>query len=362
METSRWMREALRLARRGGGTTSPNPMVGAVVVRGDRIVGRGYHRKAGGPHAEVFALREAGALARGAALFVTLEPCCHVGRTGPCTDQVLEAGIARVVAAIPDPFEKIAGRGLRILRQAGVAVEVGDGAREAARLNEAYLLRVREGRPWVDLKLAVTLDGKIADSRGRSRWITGEVARKRGHLLRWEADAILVGGRTVREDDPMLTARLGKRVRRPLRVVLDPRLRTPLGARVFGDDASRVRIAAAGDAAPAKRKRLERLGAVVWSLPGGRGGGLTLRPLLRKLAAEGVNRLLVEGGGLTAGSFLRERLADRVHLFVAPRAIGEGADAFAGLGALPLARAAELRIEEVSRVGEDLEIVLTRRS
>ncbi len=356
------MMEALRLARLGSGTTSPNPMVGAVVVRGDRIVGRGYHRKAGGPHAEIFALREAGARARGAHLFVTLEPCCHVGRTGPCTDRVLEAGIARVVAAIPDPFEKIAGRGLRLLRRAGVQVEVGDGAEEATRLNEAYLLRVREGRPWVDLKLAVTLDGKIADSRGRSRWITGELARKRGHHLRWGADAILVGGRTVRADDPKLTARLGKRVRQPLRVVLDPRLRTRADARILGGDPTRVRIAAAGDPAPAKRRRLERLGAVVWSFPAGRGERILLRPLLRKLASEGVNRLLVEGGGLTAGAFLRERLADRVHLFLAPRALGEGADAFAGLGALPLARAAGFRVDGVARVGEDLEIVLTRRS
>jgi len=353
------MREALRLALLGTGTTAPNPLVGAVVVRGGRVVGRGWHRRAGTAHAEVLALEEAGTRAKGATLYVTLEPCRHTGRTGPCTERIREAGVARVVAAIRDPFPKVAGRGFRELARYGIAVEIGDGAADALRLNEAYLLRVKSGRPWVDLKLATTLDGRIADARGVSRWITGEAARARGHELRRAADAVVVGVRTVLRDDPALTARAGGEVREPLRVVLDGRLRTPPSARLFSCDPSRVRIASLRGAPEARRRRLERLGAGVWTLPASR-GGVSLTALLRALAAEGVNRVLVEGGGLVAGAFLRAGLVDRMHLFLAPIALGSGVEALGGLGALPLARAARLRVMEAVPAGEDLEIRLER--
>jgi len=355
------MNEALRLARKGRGTTSPNPMVGAVVVRSGRIVGRGYHRRAGGPHAEVFALEEAGPRARGADLYVTLEPCCHQGRTGPCTERIRAAGIARVQAAILDPAPQVNGRGVRILRRAGIPVAVGDGAAEASRLNEAYLLRVALRRPWVDLKMAATLDGKTADARGRSRWITGEEARLRVHELRWGTDAVLVGAGTVRADDPLLTARLGKRTREPLRVVLDGDLRLRVGARVLAaGDPSRVRIFAARGAPAAKRRALETRGAVVRTLPALASGRVSLLRVLRALAAEGVNRVLVEGGSTVAGGFLREGLVDRLHLFLAPKAIGRGKGLFESLGSIPLERALRFSIEETRRAGEDLEIRLVR--
>ncbi len=351
------MRLALRLARRGRGRTAPNPMVGAVVVRDGRIVGEGYHRKVGGPHAEVFALEGAGPLARGADLYVTLEPCCHQGRTGPCTERITEAGIARVVVALEDPFPAVAGKGIAFLREAGVRVEVGDGEEEARVLNEAYLCRVEKGRPWVDVKMAATMDGFAADRRGRSQWITGEKARARVHRMRRGSDAILVGSGTVLADDPRLTVRSGSRVSEPIRVVLDGRLRTPPTARLIGGgDPGRVIVATRRDAPTRKRERLLAAGVVVWTLPAERGGGVRLLPLLERLAGAGVNRLLVEGGAAVAGAFVREGVADRIHLFIAPRLLGSGRSAFAGLGALAVGAPWEGRVASLRRWGGDLEI------
>jgi diaminohydroxyphosphoribosylaminopyrimidine deaminase/5-amino-6-(5-phosphoribosylamino)uracil reductase len=267
-----------------------------------------------------------------------------------------------VVAPHPDPFGKVAGRGFRRLRAAGVRVEVGDGEAEASRLNEAYLLRSAKGRPWVDVKAAATLDGMAADARGASRWITGEGARRRGHELRWAADAIVVGIGTILGDDPLLTARRQRETREPLRVVLDARLRTPVTARILREgDPARVRIASLSGARQAKKRRLEAMGAEVWEFGARRPGEIPLLPLLRRLAREGANRVLVEGGPRVAGAFLVAGLADRLHLFVAPKALGEGLAAFRGIGALPLSRALFFEIEETACLGEDLEIRLRRR-
>lgn len=352
---------ALRLAARGRGTTSPNPMVGAVVARGDRVVGRGYHRRAGGPHAEVFALDGAGGEARRATLFVTLEPCRHQGRTGPCTERIVEAGVSEVVVAMIDPFPEMAGRGVARLRRAGVRVRVGEGEGEARRLNEAYLFRLREGRPWVDLKLAATLDGKIADAAGRSRWITGERARRRVHDLRWGADGVLVGVETVLRDDPRLTARKGRGTRSPLRIVLDSALRTPPEAALFaGGEPGRTIVACRADAPAGRRRALESAGALLWTVPPLRGGGVSPAAVLRRLARSGVNRLLVEGGGAVAGSFLARGLVERMHYFVAPRLLGSGKDGVRIAPPRRLANAVPLRPAGVRRHGDDLEMILER--
>ncbi|MFH1279691.1 MAG: bifunctional diaminohydroxyphosphoribosylaminopyrimidine deaminase/5-amino-6-(5-phosphoribosylamino)uracil reductase RibD [Candidatus Eisenbacteria bacterium] len=283
----------------------------------------------GGAHAEVIALGRAKEEARGASLFVTLEPCCHHGRTGPCTERILEAGISEVVVAMVDPFPPVAGKGIARLRRAGVRVRVGEGEEEARRLNEAYLFRLREGRPWVDLKLAATLDGKIADGSGRSRWITGEGARRRVHDLRWGSDGILVGVGTVLRDNPRLTARKGNGRRAPLRIVLDSMLRTPPGAALLmGGDPERTVIACRRDAPASRRRALERAGAVLWTVPGLRAGGVSPTAVLRRLAGAGVNRLLVEGGGGGGRGFSRPGAggtSSLLHVVPDPR-IREGLD------------------------------------
>src|SRR4051812_11209153 len=226
-----WMRRALRLATRARGKTAPNPMVGAVLVREGQVIGEGYHHRAGGPHAEVLALRQAGPAARDATCYVTLEPCCYHGRTPPCTDALIEAGVARVVAAMQDPFPRVAGGGAAALRGAGIRVDVGLLEVEARRLNEAYLKYVTQGLPFVTLKMAMTLDGKIATARGDSRWVTGEAARRAVHRWRAEVSAVMVGIGTVLADDPQLTARLPG-ARNPTRVLVDARAELPINSHI----------------------------------------------------------------------------------------------------------------------------------
>lgn len=353
------MKEALKLAALGRGTVSPNPMVGAVVVRKGAVVGRGYHRQAGEPHAEVFALEEAGRLSAGSTLYVTLEPCCHRGRTGPCTERIIDAGVSRVEAAVTDPFPAVSGRGIRTLRNAGIRVGVGNGGAEARALNEAYFFSIERGRPWVDLKMAATLDGKIADGLGVSKWITGARSRGAVHRLRWGADAILAGAGTIVADDPRLTARSGRRTREPLRVILDTGLRTVPSARILTDgDPALVRIASLRSAPRLRRTALESAGATVWTVGGSRAGGVSIEEVLKRLHGEGVRRLLVEGGGETAGSFLRMSLVERLHYFVAPRILGRGRDAFSGLGDLALDEALDMSIVKIRRHGEDIEFLL----
>lgn len=349
------MREALRLAAHGRGRTSPNPMVGAVLVRDGRIVGAGWHRKAGTEHAEIHALRMAGELARGSTLFVTLEPCSHTGRTGPCARAVIEAGVKRVVAAMEDPNPIVSGRGFQMLQETGIEVSCGLLEQEARKLNEAFLTWVTEKRPFVTLKMAMTLDGKTATAGGESQWITGEEARLRGHELRDENDAILVGIGTVLADRPSLTTRLpdgnGKN---PLRIVLDSHARTPADTPMLRDDAAPVIIAATEAASPENVKRLRETGAEVLFV--GSGPTVELPGLLRTLGDRKICSLLVEGGSTVHFSFLRAGLADKVCAFIAPILVGgKGATpAVGGEGFLRLVDAARLTDIKTEMVGKDL--------
>ncbi|NLW07490.1 MAG: bifunctional diaminohydroxyphosphoribosylaminopyrimidine deaminase/5-amino-6-(5-phosphoribosylamino)uracil reductase RibD [Clostridia bacterium] len=317
------MRRALELAARGLGRTSPNPAVGAVIVRDGRVVGEGYHQRAGTPHAEIHALRAAAEAARGGTLYVTLEPCCHFGRTPPCTEAIIAAGINRVVAAMPDPNPGVAGKGFDILRQAGIKVEIGLLAEEARRLNEAFAKFISRGLPWVTLKMALTLDGKIATRTGASRWITGPTSRTRVHELRDKHDAILVGIGTVLKDDPLLTTRLpGGRGRDAVRIILDSRLRLPLTARVINLDSVAPTVVATTEAAPASaRQQLLDRGVEVLTLPA-EAGRVAWQPLLAELARRNITSVLVEGGAEVNASALAAGVVDKIIAFIAPKIFG----------------------------------------
>ncbi len=353
------LRAALVLAARGLGSASPNPMVGALVVRAGRVVGSGFHRSPGEPHAEVRALRRAGTAARGGTLYVNLEPCAHHGRTPPCVDAILHSGIRRVVASMKDPNPLVRGRGFSALRRAGVQVECGLLRQEARVLNEAYVHHVRSGRPFVVLKAGTSLDGRIAAAGGRSRWITSPPARRAAHDLRWGFDAILVGVGTVLVDDPELAARRAGRERPHfLRVVLDAELRTPRRSRLVR--AARRRplvIYSAQDASPSREKALHAAGVIVRHLPC-KAGRVGVGAVLRDLGRREVRSLLVEGGGEVHASFLAGGYADKMILFVAPMLLG-------GRSAVPLvggdgesrpALAPRLERLTVERCGPDLRI------
>jgi diaminohydroxyphosphoribosylaminopyrimidine deaminase/5-amino-6-(5-phosphoribosylamino)uracil reductase len=355
-----FMELALRLARKGVGATSPNPAVGAVVVAGGEVVGRGWHRRAGTAHAEVLALDEAGAAARGATLYVTLEPCSHHGRTPPCVEAVLASGVARVVAAMPDPDPRVGGRGIAALAAAGVAVEVGPGGAEAAAMNEAYLLHRRLGRPFVTYKAAISADGGTAAADRTSQWITGPPARRDAHRLRAASDAICVGIGTVLADNPSLAPR-GVPVRRPpLRVVVDSRGRTPPEARVLDGQAPTL-IVVTEAAPPTATAELEAAGAEVLCL-GSERGRIPVPALLRALGARDVTSLLLEGGARLAGSFVAAHAVDRFRFYLAPTLLGEdGIGVLAGWHVATIADAPRLTLESVRRIGEDLRIELAPR-
>ncbi|OGF05483.1 MAG: riboflavin biosynthesis protein RibD [Candidatus Eisenbacteria bacterium RBG_16_71_46] len=353
-DDSRFMRRALRLAERGRGRTHPNPMVGAVVARAGRVVGEGWHRAIGLDHAEVEALARAGARARGATMYVTLEPCAHTGRTPPCVEALERAGIARCVVALRDPHRIVNGRGIRSLRRAGIRVDVGVGADEARDLLGGYWLAHTRRRPRVTWKVAATLDGRIADRAGRSRWITGPEARAHGHRLRATADAVLIGSGTARADDPRLTARAVGAARQPLRVVCDSALELPLTLRLFGAALARGTVVACGPSAPLRRRRaLEARGVTVWPLPL-RAGRVSPAALARRLAREGRYEVLLEGGATLGTAWLRAGLVDRVALFTAPRLLGADGLAWCGaLGVGSLRRARAGRIVQQRRLGAD---------
>jgi diaminohydroxyphosphoribosylaminopyrimidine deaminase / 5-amino-6-(5-phosphoribosylamino)uracil reductase len=351
------MDQALKLAERGRFTVSPNPMVGAVIVRGGRAVATGFHRNAGGPHAEAAALAEAGDRAAGADLYVTLEPCAHLGRTPPCTDAILAAGIRRLVVAAPDPNPLVAGRGFSALRRGGVRILAAapDQRRRAEVQNERFFVWITNRRPFVLAKWASSLDGRIATARGRSRWITGPQARQRALLLREEFDSVLVGAGTVLADDPRLTRRLGKnRITQHRRIVLDGRLRVPEDARLFRDPEGVVVVTARPPESPSVR-RLASRGVAVWCLPGGRPGRVSIPVLLRRLAREGIASLLVEGGSETIWEFFRARRVDRVAVFLAPRILG-GCRAPGGVGGDGYSLAATPWLDdlELQELGTDL--------
>jgi len=343
----RYMRQALRLARQSPSLPYPNPWVGCVIVHDGKIAGRGFHRGAGTSHAEVEALARAGPRARGAMLYVNLEPCCHHGRTPPCTDAILKAGVSRVVYALRDPNPSVSGRGARILKRRGVRVTEGVCAAEAAALNEVYLKFRSTGLPFVTAKVAATLDGKIATRSGDSKWITDATARRHARMLRGWNQAIAVGVNTVLADDPHLGPR-SSGAQEPWRVVLDSTLRTPLRARVV--KSGRCIVACTRAASPRKREALLRAGAQVWSFPGAR---VPLRGLLRRLAAEGVLSLLVEGGGEILGSFLDQDLVDRFYWYLAPAIVGSAKSrpAIAGRGVARLSQARRLCNVSIQDVG-----------
>ena len=350
------MRSALALARRGPGRVWPNPAVGCVIARDGRVVGRGWTQPGGRPHAETEALARAGAAAHGATAYVTLEPCCHWGRTPPCADALIAAGVRRVVIACEDPDPRVAGGGLAALRAAGLSVEAGLCAAEAADINAGFFQRIRLGRPLVTLKLATSLDGRIATATGQSRWITGPAARERAHLLRATHDAVLVGPGTALADDPLLTCRLpGLEDRSPVRIVLDRSLRLPATLRLFTEareTPSWVVTSAVAD--PGRRAALEKLGITVIAVEPDATGGLDLAATLRALGYKGLTRLLVEGGGGLAASLLRAGLVDRLVWLHAPLLIG--GDGIPAVAAVGLALDGAPRFERLSAetVGGDL--------
>lgn len=346
------MRRALRLARRGIPRTSPNPAVGAVLARGAKVVAEGYHRAAGMPHAEIEAIRRAGAAARGADLYVTLEPCSHRGRTGPCTEAIVAAGIRRVAAALRDPNPLVDGRGFLSLRAAGVAVHSGLLEEEARALIRPYSRWIVSGRPFVTLKLAVSLDGQIAASSGSSRWITGERARRMVHGMRGRSDAVLVGGETFRRDDPLLTARR-RGARDPLRIVLTSDLSRAVESRMVRQAGNGTVFACPRGVRAEDVARVRARGARVLLLPS-RQGRVGAGVFLAALGREGITSLLVEGGGRTAGWLASSGAVDRYVLFFAPLLLGEGVRAVSGFSVRRLGDAKRLVFTSVRQLGEDL--------
>ena len=352
------MAQALRLAKRGLYSTSPNPRVGCVIVRDGVVVGEGWHQRAGEAHAEVNALQQAGAAARGATAYVTLEPCSHHGRTPPCTEALLAAGIGRVVAAMADPNPLVAGRGLAQLQAAGVAVDVGLMADEAHELNIGFVSRMTRQRPWVRLKAAASLDGKTALQNGESQWITGPQARQDGHCWRARACAILSGIGTVRKDDPQLNVRGVDTPRQPLKVIVDSRLELSPAARLL--EAGNVLLVSAGQAVAEvaeKAAALRERGAEILDLPDGK-GRVDLHALLHELARRGLNEVHVEAGSRLNGALLAAGLVDEVLLYLAPCLLGDTAQGLFALPALEsLAGKHQLAIRAAERLGDDLRVL-----
>ena len=358
------MQQALALATQAVGLTDPNPRVGCVITAADgRVIGRGHTQEAGGPHAEVMALRDAianGEPLAGATAYVTLEPCAHHGRTPPCCDALVQAGITRVLSAITDPNPLVAGQGLGRLRAAGVdvvALDAGPLQQQALELNIGFFSRMQRGTPWVRLKAAVSLDGRTALLNGASQWITGEAARSDGHAFRRRAGAVLTGVGTVLGDNPRLDVRLVPTARQPLRVIVDSALRTPPAARLL--DAPGSTLVYAAHDLPQPRALLQERGAEVVLLPG-TGGRVDLAAVLRDLGARGINELHVEAGQVLNGAFVQAGLVDEVLVYIAPLLLGPGRD-LAGFGPLQqLQQAQRLRFVEVSPVGADLRVIARR--
>ena len=354
------MRRALDLAERGAGLVSPNPLVGAVVVRDGRVAGEGWHEAPGKPHAEPLALEAAGERARGAALYVTLEPCAHQGRTPPCLPRIIESGVERVVVAAADPNPIVDGRGIAGLRAAGIEVETGILQREAERQNAGFLKHVRTGLPYVTLKMASSLDGKVAARDGSSRWITGEAAREDVHRLRSAAGAIVVGSGTAETDDPSLTARHPSFPgRRPLRVIVDGSGIVPESRQVFTDGAAQTLVATSGSAPGERVDAWREAGAEVLVLSDPGSSRVALDRLLTELGKREVQRVLVEGGPTLGWELVREGLIDEIVLYLAPILIG-GRDApsvLMGEGITSISEHHRVEIVEIARIGDDIKVV-----
>jgi len=353
-----YMRRALELAKRGAGRTSPNPMVGAVIVKAGRIIAEAHHRRAGGPHAEAIALKKAGSRARGATLYLNLEPCCHLDkRTPPCAPIIIGSRIKRVVISMRDPNPKVKGKGIGLLRRAGVQVREGVMKPEALKLNEAYVKYITTGKPFVISKAAMSLDGKIASLKGSTTWITGKKARRESHRLRNEVDAVLVGINTILIDDPRLTTRLpGARGRDAHRIVLDSTLKIPETARVLSkkSDANTI-IATTRRGHPNKIQRLERLGATILIVKDS-AGRVDLQELMTDLGRRGITSVMIEGGGRINASAFSSGVADKLIWFIAPRLIGRKNAVSVLEGPVETGRRREVSLRDISinRIGEDL--------
>lgn len=359
-----WMAQALTLASRGLYTTHPNPRVGCVIVNQGKVVGEGWHERAGEPHAEVHALRQAGILAKGADVYVTLEPCSHHGRTPPCADALIEAGVARVWAGSMDPNPLVAGRGLERLRQAGIEVACGVLQAECEALNAGFFQRFKHGRPWVRVKTAASLDGRVALANGESKWLTGDAARADVQKLRARCSAIVTGINTVLMDDPALSVRDAQvrqasadRIRQPLRIILDRQLRIHDELQVLSDPENPPLIVTTTEAVASKSERVEQLRnraeLLVLDAP------LNLKELLRELASRGVNELLVEAGGILAGAFLSQGLCDEYWLYLAPKLLGSDARPMAVIPSPEgLSQAPQFKIQSLAQVGNDVRMVM----
>lgn len=362
------MKRALELAKLGEGKTSPNPMVGAVVVKNGEIVGEGYHQEYGGPHAEVFALEEAGGKAVGADIYVTLEPCSHYGKTPPCAQKLIDTGIKKAVVAMVDPNPEVSGRGIEMLREAGIKVELGLLKNEAQKLNEIFLKYIQSDYPFVFLKKAQTLDGYIASKTGDSKWITNSAARLEGHKLRHRIDAIMVGIGTVLADDPSLTARLDTREGiDPLRIILDPDLEIPINARIINQKSTaKTLIITAQNDEPdilAKKERLLKLKQVDIISFAAENKYFDLREILKTLKKRKISSLLVEGGAKLSHTFLKENLVDKFYYFIAPKIYGgsDGIASFCGKGPKLMSDTVELKILEQKLLEDNILLIAERK-
>jgi diaminohydroxyphosphoribosylaminopyrimidine deaminase/5-amino-6-(5-phosphoribosylamino)uracil reductase len=356
LEDEVFMREALILARRGLGKTSPNPLVGALVVKGGKIIGKGYHRRYGGAHAEVIALRNAKGDVRGATLYVTLEPCCHYGWTPPCVDAIIEAAVSEVVIGTPDPNPRVNGKGIQFLRDHGIHVKGGVLEERCRDLNEAYFKHIQTDMPFVTLKFAQSLDGRIATKTRRSQWISSPETLRLAHKLRSIHDAVLIGIGTVLADDPGLTVRLVKG-KNPQRIIVDSRLRIPLTAQILNDEGvDRTIVVATEGANRKKAQKIQHLGAEILWAEINRRGGVDIRDLLGKLGHMGITSVLVEGGSRIITSFLKERLADKIVIVVAPKLIGKGIEALGDLEIRDIKQALRISRMKTKRIGDDIVI------
>ncbi len=350
MSDLKFMQMALSLAKKGVGRTSPNPLVGAVLVKNGKIVGTGYHRKAGEEHAEVIALKEVRVRAKSATLYVNLEPCAHIGQTPPCTESIIKSGIKRVVCAMIDPNPKVNGKGIEILKKNRIKVEVGVLEDEAKKMNEVYLKYINTGLPFVILKWASTLDGKIATLDGDSKWISNEESRKLAHKLRSQVDAVLVGVNTVIEDDPELNTRSVKG-KNPIKIILDTKGRIPLDSKIISNAGLQRTILAT---VCADKEKFASLNLEVWKLREDRNGQVALLELLKRAGGNKITSILVEGGQKVLTSFINLKLADKIYCFVAPKIIGTGLESFGNLAVSKIADSFQLKDLEIKKIEDNV--------
>lgn len=351
-----FMKEALKLAESVRGRTSPDPMVGAVIVKSGKIISKGYHAEVRTPHAESFAIRKAGKRARGATLYLNLEPCCHFGNNPPCTERIIESGIKRVVAAMKDPNPLVRGKGFTELRRAGIKVDVGVLGKEAKKLNEAFIKHITTQSPFVILKTAMTLDGKIATEGGQSKWMSGEAARGFVHQLRNSVDAVLVGKNTVAVDDPLLTVRgVKNKIKDPLRIIIDGKAEIPVTSKVLSREPQNTIVVVSRKAPKDRVLKIRAKGVEVLEIPE-KAGGIDLKKLMKELGRRNVISLLIEGGGATNASALSQGIVDKIYFFVAPKIVGgkESLTPVEGKGIKSLKKALKVREFKAEIIGEDI--------